>query len=235
MDRRRTRDEAAERVGRIGWWALAAAAAVHGILLLGMRVPREGQTGWLARRVLIWETQPRRLTTSAAEATRIAGIHRMISRETPPADMFSKHVLLLAQRTPAMAVVASILYLHGARGSEAPQEPRMRKGNALVWQIEAEGELAEAVKRVWQQGAAVQVPANYAPQAPVVLEVTARGGGTAASVVIAHSSGDMAFDEAARKMVASLRLVVVRQGRPDEVWKHERLRARVMVTIEPED
>jgi len=235
MDRRRITDEPAVRVRRIGWWALAAAAAVHGILLLGMRVPREVQRAWLVRRTLMWETQPRRLPASAAQAARIAGIHRGISRETPPAETFSKHVVLLAQRTPGMAVVASILYLQGAHGSEARQEPGTRKGNALVWQIEAEGELAEAVKRAWKQGAGVQVADNYAPQAPVVLEVTARDGGTPVSVGIAHSSGDVAFDEAARRMVASLRLVAGRRGRPDEDWKHERLRARVMVTIEPED
>lgn len=231
----RTTGAGGRRVERIGLWALVAAVVVHGVLLLGLRVPREAGGRWLGRRTLIWETQARRWRAGGAHAERIAGIHRMIARETPPVEVFSKSVMLLAQRTPAMPVVASVLTMPGVLESERPQTESMRKGHALVWQMAAEGELGEAVLRAWNQRGAQRGTTNYAPRTPVMLEVRARGNGVPESVRILQGSGDAAFDEAARAMVGGLRLMMGRRGRPDGKEETEVRRARVIVTIEPED
>ncbi len=219
------------QVSRIGWWALVGAVVVHAIVLLGLRVPRAAPAGWLPRRTLVWQTQPQRSRAGGITAARIAGIHRSIPRETPSVATLSVAAMAYARRAPALQAVASVMETERDRAAAPAAGVPSRKVSGLVWHIEAEGDLADAVMRAWQLRGGAAADTAYAPRAPVMVQVEAVRSGAPRSVIIMQSSGDAQFDAAARALAGSLRVVLARTARPDDAGIAAVRRARVVLTV----
>ena len=216
---------------RVSLYALLLSLGAHALLTLPVRVQRPEQGCWTsAPPVMVWITRPRKQGAKAETSQPVlpSGLRFAVPPKFPDTlasalDSFRHPV----PSPPPLLFIMTRGSSHGPEHAVSSPKPTWR------WQIELGPDAPSGLRHALENSGQIPALPPSTTGRPVVFSLTMVEPGRFRSVALAESSGDPAFDQAARAMIESLTAGLAASSGPRKNVAYGVSTARVAVTTEP--